>query len=110
MERLILHMPVLNSLYKKRVAKLKRRVCLFLNRFGLLKPYSFVQWLVTNRCNAVCPFCESSSGKARPEELTYEEALKLIRDLGGMKVRRLVLSGGEPLMRPDLFKIIGVFP
>ncbi len=108
LERFILKLkvPVLKRLYRKRTAKLKRHACLLLNRFGLLKPISFVQWLVTNRCNAACGFCESSSGTPQPDELTHEEAIRLIRDLSGMKVRRLILSGGEPLMRPDLFELM----
>ena len=100
-ERCILNTPGLGSFYRKRTAKYKRRTCLLLNRLGMLKPYSFVQWLVTNQCNGRCPFCESSSGKALADELTLEESKALIDDLYGMKARRLILSGGEPLMRPD---------
>ena len=105
-ERLILNTPVLGAFYRRRTARLKRSFCLLLHRFGLLKPYSFVQWLVTNRCNAACQFCESSSGRAGADELTREEAFSLIRDLHSMKARRLILSGGEPLMRPDLCEIM----
>jgi len=106
LERHILGIPLLGDLYRKRAAKLKRHFCLLLHRAGLLRPYSFVQWLVTNRCNGSCPFCEASSGKADVNELTHEEARTLLRDLKCMKVRRLVLSGGEPLMRPDICEII----
>ena len=106
LERHVLEIPVVGGLYRKKAAKLKRRFCLLLDRAGMLKPYSFVQWLVTNRCNGSCPFCEASSGKEQANELTHEEAGILIRDLQCMKVRRLILSGGEPLMRPDICEII----
>jgi mycofactocin biosynthetic radical S-adenosylmethionine protein MftC len=105
-ERIILKMPVFDSLYRRRSARLKRHLCLFLAQLGILKPFSFVQWLATNRCNAACPFCESSSGKAHADELNHEEARTLIRELHEMKVRRLIISGGEPLMRPDLCEIM----
>ena len=105
-ERLILKTAVLESLYRKRTARLKRQLCLLLDKLGMLKPFSFVQWLVTNQCNAACPFCESSSGDAHADELTRDEAKMLIRDLRSMNVRRLILSGGEPLMRPDLCEIM----
>jgi len=105
-EKCILETPALGSLYRKRAAKLKRGACLLLYRFGMLKPVSFVQWLVTNQCNASCPFCEASAGHAGADELTLDEAKSLIRDLKRMKVRRLVLSGGEPLLRPDISEIM----
>ena len=105
-ERCILETPVLGGLYRKRAAKLKRGFCLFLNYFGMLKPISFVQWLVTNQCNATCPFCEASAGQADANELTFDEAKALIRDLQRMRVRRLILSGGEPLVRPDICEIM----
>jgi radical SAM protein with 4Fe4S-binding SPASM domain len=106
LERRILNLPGLGRLYRQRTAKLKRECCLLLNRFGMLKPYSFVQWLATNRCNCACPFCESSSGKAIPGELSFEEAKALIDDLHTMGVRRLILSGGEPLTRHDIGNIM----
>lgn len=106
LERGVMNLPLLGRLYRKKAAGLKRRFCLFLNRFGMLKPYTFVQWLVTNRCNLSCSFCESSSGEAGPGELSIEEARGLIDDLGSMGVRRLLISGGEPLMRRDIVTIM----
>ena len=105
-ERCVLETPVLRGLYRKKTARLKRGSCLFLNYFGMLKPISFVQWLVTNQCNAACPFCEASAGQADADELTFDEAKALIRDLQRMRVRRLILSGGEPLIRPDICEIM----
>jgi len=105
-ERGVMNLPVLGRLYRKRAAGLKRRFCLLLNRLGILKPYTFVQWLATNRCNLSCPFCETSSGEAGPGELSMEEARGLIDDLCSMGVKRLLISGGEPLMRQDICEIM----
>lgn len=105
-EKSLLNTPFLGSLYRKRAAVLKGRFCLTLNRFGMLKPFTFVQWLATNRCNLFCPFCESSAGEADPGELTRAEVEKLIDDLASMGVKRLFISGGEPLMRPDIIPIM----
>lgn len=101
-ERGILGIPLVGRVYRNHAATLKRGVCLGLHRVGVLRPISFVQWLATNQCCLSCPFCESSSGEPGANELGYEEALDLIRDLAGMGVRYFVLSGGEPLMRPDI--------
>lgn len=94
--------PLIQAVYLKRAAKLKRAYSLLLSKFGLLKPYTFVQWLVTYRCNFRCPYCEASAGSPGKNELTTEEARIFIDDLAGMKVKRLAISGGEPLVRPDI--------
>lgn len=58
-------------------------------------------WELTNACNLNCVHCESSSGKARPHELSTEEALQLCADLKGIGCRTVNLSGGEPFLRQD---------
>jgi len=105
-EKSILNTPVLGRVYRKRAAALKGWSCRTLNRFGMLRPYTFVQWLATNRCNFSCPYCETSSGKAKDEELTRQEVEALIDDLGAMGVRRLFISGGEPLVRDDIVPVM----
>jgi radical SAM protein with 4Fe4S-binding SPASM domain len=105
-ERVLEKTPVVNRYYIKKAAKLKRSYCLLLHRLGLLKPHSFVQWLSTYRCNFFCPYCEASAGKALDTELTTEEVKCLIRDLSQMRVKRFLISGGEPLVRPDIIELM----
>jgi radical SAM protein with 4Fe4S-binding SPASM domain len=105
-ERHVLRIPILGRFLARRMARLKREVCLGLNGLGLLKPITFVQWLVTNACNFRCSFCEASAGHASEDELTTDEARIFIDDLAGMGVRCLVLSGGEPLVRPDIIELM----
>ena len=65
-----------------------------------------VVWNMTTRCNLRCVHCYNSSGEASPEDgLTTEEAEALIDDLAGMAVPVLLFSGGEPVLRPDLFHL-----
>lgn len=61
----------------------------------------FCVWEITLACNASCVHCGSDAGRARNDELDREEALRLCGDLARLGVRRVTLSGGEPLMRPD---------
>lgn len=105
-ERCLLGTPVLGRWYRARAAALKGWSCLTLDRFGMLRPFTFVQWLATNRCNLSCPYCESSAGEADRRELDRGEAERLIDELGAVGVRRLFISGGEPLMRPDMVPIM----
>ena len=105
-ERSLLRIPVLKGYYLKKAAKLKRHFCLLLGRFGLLKPFTFVQWLATYNCNLHCPYCEASAGKAAENELSTGEVKRLIDDLGDMGTKRFLISGGEPLLRPDVIEIM----
>jgi 12,18-didecarboxysiroheme deacetylase len=66
-----------------------------------------VVWNVGRRCNLRCVHCYSHSRNESYEgELTTKEAEALIDSLGKFKVPVLLFSGGEPLMRPDLFPLI----
>lgn len=63
-----------------------------------------VVWNITRRCNLKCKHCYyPSGGKRRQRELTLEEGMRLIEDLGAAAVPVLLFSGGEPLLRKELF-------
>jgi radical SAM protein with 4Fe4S-binding SPASM domain len=66
-----------------------------------------VVWNTTQRCNLHCMHCYASSqDKEYPGELTTEEGLAMLEDLAGFGVPVVLFSGGEPLIRPDLFPLI----
>ncbi len=65
-----------------------------------------VVWNITNRCNLHCLHCySSSSDNVSPDELTTEEGLRLIDDLSDYRVPVIIFSGGDPIMRADLFTL-----
>jgi len=65
-----------------------------------------VVWNVSRRCNLSCIHCYSNSSNSEyANELTTDEAKKMIVDLAQFNVPVLLFSGGEPLMRPDLFEL-----
>lgn len=67
-----------------------------------------VVWNSTRGCNLSCAHCYASATR-RPagDELTTGEGLSLITDLADYGVPALLLSGGEPLSRPDLVELAG---
>ncbi|OGV63391.1 MAG: 12,18-didecarboxysiroheme deacetylase [Lentisphaerae bacterium RIFOXYB12_FULL_65_16] len=66
-----------------------------------------VVWNVGRRCNLRCVHCYSHSrDTVYTGELTHEEGLTLIDDLADFAVPVVLFSGGEPLMRPDILKLI----
>ncbi len=66
-----------------------------------------VVWNVTRSCNLLCLHCYSDSEARRYEgELTTEEGYVLLEDLGRFQVPAVLFSGGEPLVRRDLFDLV----
>ncbi|MFO7983817.1 MAG: radical SAM protein [Desulfuromonadales bacterium] len=66
----------------------------------------WLAWESTQRCNLSCVHCRCSSDMSAAEgDFTTEEAFKLIDDICEISKPVMVLSGGEPLMREDIFDI-----
>jgi radical SAM protein with 4Fe4S-binding SPASM domain len=66
-----------------------------------------VVWNVGRQCNLHCVHCYSDSENRHYHgELTTSEGEALIDDLAGFGIPVLLLSGGEPLMRPDIMTLI----
>ncbi len=65
-----------------------------------------VIWNLIRRCNLTCKHCYATSAdKDFPGELSTGEVFNMIDELKTFNVPVLILSGGEPLMRPDIFEI-----
>jgi radical SAM protein with 4Fe4S-binding SPASM domain len=64
-------------------------------------------WEVTRACDLRCLHCRAAASPARdPSELSSAEALELIDQIVELESGVLVLTGGDPLKRPDLFTLI----
>ena len=69
-------------------------------------PGPVVIWNLIRRCNLTCKHCYSiSADKDFPGELSTKEIFQVMEDLKAFGVPVLILSGGEPLLRPDIFDI-----
>ena len=69
-------------------------------------PGPVVIWNLVRRCNLTCKHCYSiSTDKDFPGELSTDEIHSVMNDLRAFGVPVLILSGGEPLLHPDLFAI-----
>jgi len=67
-----------------------------------------VVWNITRNCNLKCVHCYNDSGTGKTcNDATTEEAKAVIDDLAAFGVPSVLFSGGEPLMRHDLFGLIG---
>ncbi len=68
-----------------------------------------VYWETTQACALACKHCRAEAvSAAHPNELTHEESRKLLRQIAefGKPLPHLILTGGDPLQRADLFDLI----
>jgi len=65
-------------------------------------------WEVTQACDLACVHCRASAQPDRhPMELSTDEGKRLIDQIAALQVPVFVLTGGDPIKRPDLFELIG---
>ena len=83
------------------------------DKFG--RPVRDLRISVTDRCNFRCPYCMPAevfgeSYKFLPKEaiLTFEEITRLARIFVGLGVNKVRITGGEPLLRNDLHRLIAM--
>jgi len=81
-------------------------------RFSVDRPSDFsspirpvISWNITRRCNLRCLHCYIDAGSPDKGELTTGEALNLIDQFSQIGVPLILFTGGEPLMRGDLFEL-----
>ncbi|MDO8643668.1 MAG: radical SAM protein, partial [bacterium] len=80
----------------------------------LLDPYQrrieYLRLSVTDLCNLRCHYCMPLSGVAsreRSEILSFEEIERMVQILASLGIRRVRITGGEPLVRRGLPDLIG---
>ncbi|MFZ5652454.1 MAG: putative heme d1 biosynthesis radical SAM protein NirJ2 [Bacillota bacterium] len=65
-----------------------------------------VSWNTTNACNLYCRHCYRDAGVKAEEELSTDEGLNLIDEVARAGFKIMIFSGGEPLMRNDIFTLV----
>lgn len=71
--------------------------------------HTYLRVSVTDRCNYRCTYCVPDQGvdwSARADVLTYEEITRLVGVFVSMGIRRVRLTGGEPLVRRDIVGLV----
>jgi len=81
-----------------------------LEAFGVRRPFVpgapfLVVWDVTYACNLRCRHCYANAGRPLDDELTTQEAKRVIDILRRAGVVAIAWSGGEPLVRPDIYEL-----
>jgi len=72
-----------------------------------IAPPVIVSFAITRRCNLKCKHCYSASiDEPYPDELSTEEAKKVIDQVSSSGARLIIFDGGEPTMREDICELI----
>jgi cyclic pyranopterin phosphate synthase len=67
---------------------------------------TYVRLSVTDRCNFRCSYCSPAHWGGKKDHLTPAELQRIAHVFAQMGVRRVRLTGGEPLIRPDILEIV----
>lgn len=76
-------------------------------RFADQPAAPIIVWNICRHCDMTCPHCYVAAGpKKSPTDLSTEQARAVIDDLAATGVRTVIVSGGEPLLRDDVFELL----
>lgn len=86
-------------------------VVLGIAKFGVRKPFVpgapfLVVWDYTYACNLRCKHCYASAGAPLEDEMSLDEKLKAAESLTDAGVTAVAFSGGEPLVKKDVFRVM----
>jgi cyclic pyranopterin phosphate synthase len=76
---------------------------------GFSRPITYLRISVTDKCNLRCTYCMPEAGLewlSREEILSYEEIAEIVRAAATVGVRAIRLTGGEPLVRRELSRLV----
>jgi heme b synthase len=69
-------------------------------------PLRMIAWELTRNCNLDCVHCRARAGSGPFEdELSFAECVRIIDDIAAFASPTIILTGGEPLLRSDIFDI-----
>ncbi len=72
--------------------------------------YTYLRLSLTDRCNLACVYCMPPGGEpehaTRPDLLSFEEAVRVVSVFVASGVRRVRFTGGEPLVRKDVVRLV----
>jgi len=79
------------------------------DQFG--RTIRYLRVSVTDRCNLRCTYCMPEEGLdwiPKPDMLAYEEIAEIVGQMAAMGLERVRLTGGEPLIRRDLSRLVAM--
>jgi radical SAM protein with 4Fe4S-binding SPASM domain len=98
----------IKDFYYSNYGKIWETNCKIRKSIGNLRPPTYVQWIATHGCNLKCRHCGTNARKPLTNELSFNQIKKTINEMGEMGVNFFGITGGEPLLRNDVFKVFSI--
>lgn len=79
----------------------------FVDRYG--RSITYLRISLTDRCNLRCVYCVPKEGlqwQPRTEQLSVDEIVRVVETASSLGVKRVRLTGGEPLVHPNIVEIV----
>lgn len=67
---------------------------------------NYLRVSLTERCQLACLYCRSTKDEMGKQEMTYDELMRVVASMAKCGIRKVRLTGGEPLIRKDIIPII----
>ncbi len=99
---------ILKNIYFKNYGTIWQSVYSLRQKIGITKAPYYVQWVSTHKCNLCCKHCGTNAGKQLKNELKTKKMEEVIKEMGEMGVNLFSVTGGEPLVRKDIFHLLNL--
>jgi len=85
-------------------ATLSKETCCLRDAYG--RPVDNLRMAITQNCNMSCFFCHREGEATVANEMNLGEIRRIVRTAAGLGIRRLKITGGEPLVHPQILDIV----
>lgn len=106
LERIVRYLPFLKRYYLNNYSTIRLNVFRARKLYPMINFPRYVHLLVTFNCNLNCKQCQVDANRKKVDALSTFEMSRIIREMQEAGVRHLIITGGEPLTRPDIFDIL----
>lgn len=106
LDRLAASVPFLGEYYLNNYARIRYNIFRMSRLIPLIRYPRYVHLLVTFDCNFTCKQCQVDANNREANILSLQEITRVIKDIRNAGVNHLLITGGEPLVRKDIFDIL----
>jgi radical SAM protein with 4Fe4S-binding SPASM domain len=100
-----LEMDIITSELRTFLIHIERKGFLESAKIKEEEPEISLQLYLTSQCNLKCIHCYMDAGKSTNDELNTDEFASLIDEFARLHKTKVAFTGGEPLVRPDIFEL-----